>query len=272
MQIARPSVDRKSSTSDYPRVRRSGPNHTPCAQNILPVSEEVDFGLDRGGSQEGWSSERQSLLKKVSRKASAEDSNTIPRVPQPAPAARRHKISMPASLVIWIESDYGRPLLDRCSAPFEQMKHRSALDAVSPPVGQRLLSHFAYLGGKHDHATPSPPRPRAEFKAQPNHTPCTKNDVHTKLQTLGQTRMLEYGKSVHPIIHNPQAAQSNQHIAAQAGTLTSLPLCQKAKTCHLVSIMANRVIHEATTMVEGPFNIEMASTCQLPWLETNCAN
>ena len=92
----------------------------------------------------------------------------------------RNKISMPASLVIWIESDYGRPLLDRCSAPFEQMKHRSALDAVSPPVGQRLLPHFAYLGGKHDNATPSPPRPRAEFKAQPNHTPCTKNDVHTK--------------------------------------------------------------------------------------------
>ncbi|CAJ1381883.1 unnamed protein product [Effrenium voratum] len=35
------------------------------------------------------------------------------------------------------------------------MKHRSALDAVSPLVRQRLLSHFAYLEGKHDNATPN---------------------------------------------------------------------------------------------------------------------
>ena len=93
--------------------------------------------------------------------------------------------SLPASLVIWIESAYGKPLLDRCAAPFEQMKHRSALDAVSPSVGQQLLSHFAYLEGKHDSATPSPPRPRAEFKAQPNCTPCTENRFHTKPRKPG---------------------------------------------------------------------------------------
>ena len=33
---------------DRLRVRHSGPNHTPCAKNTLPVSEKVDFGLSAG--------------------------------------------------------------------------------------------------------------------------------------------------------------------------------------------------------------------------------
>ena len=50
--------------------RCSGPNHTPCTTNTLPLSEEFDFELSAGpiiqsteahsatGPREGWSSEK----------------------------------------------------------------------------------------------------------------------------------------------------------------------------------------------------------------------
>ena len=42
-------------------------------------------------------------------------------------------------------------IIDRIwRTPFEQIRHRSALDAVSLPARQRLLSHVTYCEGKHE--------------------------------------------------------------------------------------------------------------------------
>ena len=159
-----------------------GTNHTPCTKITWPLSEKVDLGpwqvdiSDRGGSHSARGPKKAGALKgkasqgRLQLKIKRQLHDTMHDGLRQLRVGTKSQCQ-PASLVIWIESPYGRSLLDRRSAPFEQMKHRSALEAVSPPVSQRLLSHFAYLEGKNDNATPSPPRPRAEFKAQPNHTP-----------------------------------------------------------------------------------------------------
>ena len=150
-----------------------GTNHTPCTKITLPLSEKVDLGpwqvdiSDRGGSHSARGPKKAGALKgkasqgRLQLKIKRQLHDTMHDGLRQLRAGAKSQFQ-PASLVIWIESAYGRSL---------QMKHRSALEAVSPAVTQRLFSHFAYLEGKHDNATQSPPRPRAEFKAQPNHTP-----------------------------------------------------------------------------------------------------